>query len=217
MYCAVQYEKTNLCQLICHLLCAALLQRCVHKLGFTNTLTSLRLWEHFFSNLLTGLRPRPQSRPVRPRPRPLPRPLPLEAGRIWSLGANPVSEPISGSADLSLTSGLWVIGSGFAVHGAHQLTQRSNELVCKLWTSVSSNAQWNIMLFPEVVDIQLCYVMSSGLIFARYEVSHFGEPVGEPTTRMASKPCFVFVFVFGQGGDTASSKTSGQWYKACTC
>ena len=70
-----------------------------------------------------------------------------------------------------------MIGIGFAVHGAHQLTQRSNELVCKLWTSISGDAQWHTMMLPDVVNKQLRYVMSSGFIFAWHEMSHFGEPV----------------------------------------
>ena len=33
------------------------------------------------------------------------------------------------------------------------------------------------MMFPDVVNKQSRYVMSSGLIFAWHEMSHFGEPV----------------------------------------
>ena len=67
-------------------------------------------------------------------------------------------------------------GSEFAVHGSHHFTQRSNGLVRELWTSVSGDAQWHIMMFPDVVNKQPCYVMRSGLIFTRHEVSHFGQP-----------------------------------------
>ena len=70
-----------------------------------------------------------------------------------------------------------MIGSGFAVHGSHQFTERSNKLTCKLWTSVSGDAQWHTMMFPDVLNKQSCYVMRSGFILAWHEVSHFGQPV----------------------------------------
>ena len=45
-----------------------------------------------------------------------------------------------------------MIGSGFAVHGSHQVTERSNKHICQLRTSVGGDAQWHTMMFPEVVD-----------------------------------------------------------------
>ena len=70
-----------------------------------------------------------------------------------------------------------MIGSGFAVHGSHQVTEHGNKLICELWISVSGDAQWHTIMFPDIVNKQLCSVMRSGFILAWHEVSHFGQPV----------------------------------------
>ena len=69
------------------------------------------------------------------------------------------------------------MGSGLVLAVPGATKSHSNELVCTLWTSVSSCAQQHTMTFPNFVDKQLCYVTRGEFLFAWHEGSHFSQLV----------------------------------------